>query len=339
MRRRWVWLQLVIGWLPVWALYTTLIVSAHPDSRFIFAAFVSVRAVFSAAILGVVVHRLSRRLPWPHPMRISFLAIHIVAAVVFAISWMLLTSLIESAIRGRHVIVASPYGITPYLILGIWLYVMVTGVVYASQAAERASRAEAIAARSQLAALRAQLNPHFLFNALHTVVQLIPLDPKQASHAAEQLAALLRVTLEQDRDVVSLAEEWSFVEKYLEIEAMRFGDRLRIKAEMNDSARNASLPSFALQTLVENAVRHGAAPRVDATEISIGARIVDDVLQVTVADTGSGMNPGANGNGGSGLQRLRDRLAVMYGGRASLETMSPAQGGFIASLTIPQDGA
>src|SRR4026208_1160253 len=100
---------------------------------------------------------------------------------------------------------------------------MVSGVVYASEATERASKAEAIAARSQLAALRAQLNPHFLFNALHTVVQLMPVDPKGASRAAEQLAGLLRVTLEQDRDLVLLAEEWSFVEKYLELESLRFG--------------------------------------------------------------------------------------------------------------------
>ena len=339
MPRRWVWLQLVIGWLPVWALYTTLMVTAHRDVNFLLAAFIAVRAVASAAILGLVVHRLTRRLPWPHPMRISFLAIHIVAAIAFAISWMFLTSLIESAIRGRHVIVASPYGIVPYLTLGIWLYVMVSGVVYASEATERASKAEAIAARSQLAALRAQLNPHFLFNALHTVVQLMPVDPKGASRAAEQLAGLLRVTLEQDRDLVLLAEEWSFVEKYLELESLRFGDRLRIEAAISDSARNASLPSFAVQTLVENAVRHGAAPRVETTEISVKARTANDVLHVTVADTGSGMKAGNEGNSGSGLQRLRDRLAVMYGGRASLETVSPPEGGFVASLTIPQDGA
>jgi LytS/YehU family sensor histidine kinase len=241
----------------------------------------------------------------------------------------------ESSLRGRHVIVASPYGIIPFLIMGVWLYVMVAGVAYASQATERAIRAEAIAARSQLEALRAQLNPHFLFNALHTVVQLIPEDPKRAAHAAEQLAALLRSTLEQDRDLVSLAEEWEFAQRYLEIETLRFGERLLVRSELTDDSRNALLPSFALQTLIENAVRHGAAPRIEPTEISIAARVDNDQLIISVADTGNGLN-GARSNG-TGLQRLRDRLSVLYSGRATLDVASPSAGGYTASLSIPQD--
>lgn len=219
----------------------------------------------------------------------------------------------------------------------MWLYVIVAGVTYAAQAAERAARIEAIAARSQLAALRAQLNPHFLFNALHTVVQLIPSEPRRAAHAAEQIAALLRTTIEADRDIVPLGEEWAFVERYLDIERIRFGDRLQVEADLSDAARGALLPSFAVQTLVENAVRHGAAPQVEPTTIAVQGRTTGGMLTVTVRDTGAGATAAAIAAGGTGLARLRERLAALYGGRARLEWTTEPGRGFTATLVLPHD--
>jgi len=214
--------------------------------------------------------------------------------------------------------------------------VMVAGVSYTTVATERAARAEANAARAQLAALRAQLNPHFLFNALHAVVQLIPREPKRAAQAAEQLAGLLRGTIEEDRDLVSMAEEWAFVEKYLELEHLRFGDRLRVTAEMTEDAKSALVPVFALQTLVENAVRHGAAPRVEATDIAIRASTENGTLTVSVRDTGDGAGSTSGDGTGTGLNRLRERLAVLYGGDARLDVGREASGGFLAQLVIPR---
>ena len=336
--RGWVWLQLVIGWVPVWALYATLIVTAHPYSTVRGAALISIRAIAAAAVLGLIVYRLTQRLPWPSPVTVKFVAIHLLAAAGYSGGWVLLTSLMESVIRSHVVIVTAPSGISPFLILGVWFYVMVAGVAYASQAAERAARAEAIAAKSQLAALRSQLNPHFLFNALHAVVQLIPTDPDRASEAAEQLAALLRTTVEEDRDLVSVAEERAFVERYLALERIRFGDRLSVRVEFDQAADEATIPSFALLTLVENAVRHGAAPRVEATEIAIVGRATEAGLMLTVHDTGGGADPETVGRGeGTGLGRLRERLAALYGGRARLEITSGVGRGFTASLAVPQD--
>ena len=339
MPRAWVWLQLLAGWLPVWVLYAVLISTMH-DVPVLRGALLAIQAVLPAALLGLVVHRLTRRFPWPRPFRFRFLAFHVVAAAVYAATWMGSAMAAQSIHAGRLSLFAGP-GVVPFLTLGVWLYVMTAGVSYAVEATERAARAEAIAARSQLASLRAQLHPHFLFNALHAVVQLIPREPARAADAAEQVAALLRRTVEEDRDLVPLAEEWAFVARYLDVERIRFGDRLSVRMEMDDAARDVLVPSFALQTLVENAVRHGAAPRVERTVVTVSAEATADALALSVRDTGDGASPEqvAGTNGGTGLARLRERLAVLYGGAARLEAGTAPGGGFAAALRIPRAAA
>jgi len=337
MPRAWVWLQVLSGWLPVWALYTALIVAVHGPVPLVRAGLMGARAILPAALLGLLVHRLARRVAWPRPFRLSFALLHLVAAPVYAAAWVLAASVIESIVRGQLVVIVGP-GLLPFLVLGVWLYVMVAGISYAVEATERAARAEAAAARTQLAALRAQLHPHFLFNALHTVVQLIPLQPARAADAAEQVAELLRVTVEEDRDLVALRDEWSFVSRYLAIERIRFGDRLQVRAEIADDVRDARVPSFALQTLVENAVRHGAAPQVAPTEITVTATGTPAALTLRVRDTGAGATNGAGTSGGTGLARLRERLTALYGGASRLVTSAPPGGGFEATLVIPRLG-
>ncbi|MEO5818265.1 MAG: histidine kinase [Gemmatimonadaceae bacterium] len=337
MSRRLVWLQLLIGWLPVWALFTTLIMAAHANTSVHFALLIALRIMVTAALLGLVVQRFIERVPWPSRVRPSFVAVHLVAAFVYAVVWVLFNSVIDSVLRGALVLNTGP-GLTAYLMLGVWIYVMVAGVSYTTGATERAARAEANAARAQLSALRAQLNPHFLFNALHAVVQLIPREPKRAAQAAEQLAGLLRGTIEEDRDLVPLSDEWAFVEKYLELERMRFGDRLRVHAEISEEANGASIPLFALQTLVENAVRHGAAPRVGATDILIRASVWNGNLIVAVHDDGDGTAAVSENGTATGLKRLRERLNVLYGTEATLTAGRKESGGFLARLVIPAGG-
>ena len=335
--RSWVWLQLIIGWVPVWALYSLLILTAHPGATIHSAAFAGIQAIILAAVLGVVVQRLTAKLEWPHPMRVTFLLIHTGGAVLYAVAWIGLISILAPLIQSGPPTVAR-YAATGYLVLGIWFYVMVAGISYAAHAAERAARAEALAARSQLAALRAQLTPHFVFNALHTVVQLIPRDPVRASAAAEQVAGLLRTTLDEDRDLVPLGDEAAFVERYLAIERIRFGDRLDVRIDLSDEATVAMIPSFALQTLVENAVRHGAGPRVEPTIVGIAGRVEAETLTVTVTDNGSGASPEQlDRSGGTGLARLKDRLGVLYHGKARLEISTSPGGGFTVSLSMPRD--
>jgi LytS/YehU family sensor histidine kinase len=300
------------------------------------AALIAARLLLTAALLGIPVRRFTTAAPWPHPFRLRFLALHVVAAAVFSGVWILLNGLVTGLLHGRGY--ALGFAMLPYFVLGVWIYVMMAGVLYATAESERADRAEATAARAQLAALRAQLHPHFLFNALHTVVQLIPVEPRQAARAAEQLAALLRTTIEEDRDLVSLGEEWAFVQQYLDLERIRFGDRLVVRADVPDDARGVLVPSFALQTLVENAVRHGAAPREAPTEVSVAAAVDNGTLRITVRDTGVGTTLAQlSGTGATGLRRLRERLAALYDGRAHLEV--EARDGVTASLVLPADPA
>ncbi len=346
MRRTWIWLQLLLGWIPVWVLYATMIMAAHPPTGLHAAAFAAFTSIVPAALLGLVVRRVTQRVPWPMPFQAWFAALHLGAAVIYSVTWYAAALLVNLSIRhlvgGPHDLTAAP--VAPFLVIGVWLYVMVAGIAYAMDATERAARSEAAAARAQLGALRAQLHPHFLFNTLHTVVQLIPRDPVRAADAAEQVAALLRITISEDRDEVTLREEWAFVSRYLDLERMRFGDRLRVVTDIQVSAHALLVPSFALQTLVENAVRHGAQPRIEPTTLHVDATVDRARLVVRVRDDGAGAPSDAlsggsaglrGGAGGTGLARLRERLAALYGAGATLEVVPGIGGGVVATLTLP----
>lgn len=330
--RRIVWLQLLIGWLPLWALFVMLIHAAH-HTGVAGASHIAFRMILAAAALGFLVLRFAARHPWPSPVTPTFVATHLAGAALYSLAWMALNSLIESAIRGQLLFVVG-VGLLSSFMLGIWLYVMIAGVSYTSIATERAARAEAAAAKAQLAALRSQLHPHFLFNALHTVVHLIPREPARAAEAAEKLAGLLRTAVEEERDLVTLAEEFTFVMKYWDVERMRFGDRLTGAHHLRAHSRDALIPAFSIQTLVENAIRHAVAPRVEPTAVHIDTALTDGMLEVVVRDTGGSSVPASTN--GTGLKRLRERLEALYGGRATLNVSSNAEG-VVATMRIPQD--
>ena len=334
MGRGWLWLQLTLAWLPMWALFAALIVIVH-GSPIGSAAIASARMIVPGAMLGYFVYKFTSRAPWPHPFRPGFIGIHILAAILYAVIWFLLISIIDSIVVGRITPMIGP-GLGLFLLTGVWLYIVVAGVAYANHAAERTAQLESHAARMQLAELRAQLHPHFLFNALHTVVQLIPSDPRTAVNAAELLAGILRGALEENEDLVTLARELSFVEQVLGIERIRFGERLVVRIDASEAVSGLLIPSFSLQTLLENAVRHGAGPRVETTHISITARVENRDLVLNVVDDGAGADVSAIEHGsGTGLRRLRERLRWLYGDRARLDIESNPSHGFSATLRLP----
>lgn len=293
--------------------------------------------LIAAAIVAFLVYRFVRRVPWPRRFRLSFVLINIAAAIATTLLWIGLSIAFESLYTGS--LLNTRTGTMFWrerLSMGLYLYAVIAAITYPVHAAARAAQAEALAARTQLAALRAQVQPHFLFNALHTVVQLIPLDPNRAVEAAELIADLLRAAVDESRDEVTLREEWRFVSRYLALERIRFGDRLVIRSDFAEDLLEACVPAFALQTLVENAVRHGAARRVAATEIAIAASGSASDLTLSVRNTDDGV-PAVATTSGTGLARLRERLGVLYGDAARLAA-GPIEGGWYeAVLVVPRD--
>lgn len=327
-------MQIALAWLPMWAVFTAIIMSAH-DSTFVPAMLGSLRMVVPGALLAFGVYAFTRRMPWPYPFRLHFVAVHLVAAAVYACLWLGLMLLIDHLVS-RHLGLRGRPGTIAFLMTGVWLYLVVAGVAYANSAAQRAAQLEAHAARVQLAQLRAQLHPHFLFNTLHTIVQLIPTEPRAAARAAEQLADVLRRVIEEDRDLVPLAEELAFVGRYLAIERVRFGERLRVEQNVAAESLSALVPAFALQTLVENAVRHGASPKLGATCLDIAARVEANTVVLCVRDDGVGVHlEQTSASGSTGLRRLRERLKWEFGDGARLELSSTPGAGFDATLVLP----
>ena len=291
----------------------------------------------AGAAIATLVYRLAPRVAWPRPFRWRFAAVHVLAAPLAAVAWYGISTPLERLLGPQGSDLVGSDRLQEFTFIGIIFYIMVVGASYAAEGSARAARAEAIAARTQLAALRAQLQPHFLFNALHTVMQLIPVDPRRAAEAAELVGDLLRTTLEEQRDEVTLREEWSFVSRYLELERIRFGDRLVVRAELPEALLGDRVPSFALQTLVENAVVHGAAPRVSPTEIVVAGSASGAELTLTVRNSGDARPARTTGTtAGTGLTRLRERLVALYGSAATVRTRATDNGGFEAVLVVPR---
>ena len=225
------------------------------------------------------------------------------------------------------------------------LYIGIRYYVALQTERERSLRAEAAAHQAQLAALRYQINPHFLFNSLNAVSTLVT--ERRNDEAARMLSRVsdfLRLTLTTPvRDEVALADEVDFVRRYLEIEQVRFGDRLRTEVDVAADVWEAVVPTFVLQPLIENAVRHAIAPSESGGSITIEARRVGDALKVSIVDDGPGVrddhwpngNGNANGNGRIGLANTRDRLRQLYGDRGRLELTSADGGGTRAAIEIP----
>lgn len=200
----------------------------------------------------------------------------------------------------------------------------------------RASQLEAELAQSQLHRLKMQLQPHFLFNALNAISTLIETDPEAADRMLSQLASLLRESLRADAPhEVSLREELSFLDRYLEIEKTRFADRLSVRFEIDPDILDARVPNLLLQPLVENAIRHGVARRAGAGRVDVRAWRENGSLRLEVRDDGPGLPKTASATGGIGLSNTRARIERLHGGDYGLDVRNLPGGGAIASVRLP----
>lgn len=202
----------------------------------------------------------------------------------------------------------------------------------------RATQLEAKLAQAQLQVLRMQLQPHFLFNTLHSISALVHEDPEGADRMLAHLGDLLRMTLSPEAtQEVALRQELDFLDRYLEIEKTRLGERLHICRTIAPDTLDAYVPHLILQPLVENAIRYAVAPRSEGGKVEIRATRRESVLRIEVWDDGPGLKSpdGAMNGTGLGLRNARERLAQLYGSAATLELSNLPTKGFLAALTIP----
>jgi two-component system, LytTR family, sensor kinase len=336
---------LIAAWIPIFFFWTMLAI-VYGRMTPAAAASLAATTIGTAAVLGIAIWRFCMATPWPQRLRAGFYAKHLVAAVIYAVAWIAGGFAIEGLVTGKpaswRLVVASPV-LGWQLFMGLWLYGVIAGISYAIQMQRRAHenerralQAEAGLTAARLDALRSRLHPHFLFNALHTVAALVRRDPGQAENAIEKLGEMLRYSLTETRGgTVPFAEEWELTQRYLEFEQLRYGGRLTVASDIGDECATCSTPSFALQTLVENAVRHSIATRPDGGRIEITADADDARLHVHVRDDGGNGLPPAQEGAHFGLPALRERLHAMYGAEARL-IIDSGPAGFEVSFTVPR---
>ena len=226
---------------------------------------------------------------------------------------------------------------TYWAIIGFWHASAYYRV--AQDRALKASRLETRLAEAQLQALQRQLHPHFLFNTLNAISALMHRDVEAADQMLARLSDLLRIALDQrGAQEVALKDELEFLEKYLEIEQTRFGDRLVVRYDVEAETLDAQVPNLILQPLVENSVRHAVAVRVEPGLIEIRARRVGTNLELTVRDNGPGLakSPATHaGKKGVGLANTRSRLEHLYGASQQLSLEEPPGGGLVVTVMLP----
>lgn len=304
-------------------------------------------AAFTPAILRVqrrLRHWTAPRPPWP---LVGF--VHIGIAVV--------ALLLQGAVGFAYIALVHPFYWTgPLLPLALGFFrgslivlapayiviALVGHLVHLQQHARQREVTEAMLAaqlaQAQLGALRMQLNPHFLFNSLNAVAGLVrEQETRRAVRALALLSDLLRGLLDGTRnDEVTVRAELEFIGRYLELERLRFSDRLRVEVEVKDDAWEALVPSLVLQPLVENAIGHGIARRATAGCLRITATRREDTLALTVTDDGPGLAASPpSSRPGVGLANTRQRLQQLYGSRGALTVENAAEGGVVATVVVP----
>jgi two-component system LytT family sensor kinase len=315
------------------------------------------------AFLTPGVFVISKKWPLTRPHLVRRAVLHFFFSLLFCVAWATcgqVLRLILVRVFAPHLFhAAMQEGMPKFLVqvgvewlswifttlpFGVAVYLCVVGIEHATRYFIDARDREVQVARlseqlssARFAALQAQLNPHFLFNTLNTITVLVRDDDRQgAVSIIEHLSELLRRTLSRHRaNEVTLGEELDLVRQYVAIEQARFSDRLRPEIRIPDSLLSAAVPSFALQHLVENAIRHGIAREPDAGLLLVTAERSGDLLQLTVIDDGVGIDPQLVPPPGHGIENTRERLRALYGARGSLEITQRPEGGTIATLRLP----
>jgi two-component system, LytTR family, sensor kinase len=317
----------------------------HDELRIYLAQF------WSWALLTPAIVLLDRRLPYAGKALGRRLGAHILASLFFTEIYFFLFTTIRalfavtpwSSLRPSQIFSPSVVGWQ----LWCWLiYWIILGGIQAYQYYQRymnselrLERLEHSYSEARLNALRMQLDPHFLFNALNTISSHVERDPKLTRRMIEHLGDLLRMSLEsKDRQEVPLAEELAFLEHYLEIQKIRFGDQLRVVMDIAPEVKYAAVPSMFIQPLVENAIRHGISRRAAGGTLVVRAKPLGDRLEIRVMDDGVGLPLGwtLEDSEGLGLSITRQRIAGLHpNGASRFVVKNRAEGGTEVEVSLP----
>jgi two-component system LytT family sensor kinase len=297
------------------------------------------------AALTPIALRLAARFPLQGPNLVRSIAIHCVASATCALANLAIFALAAPAIGATQV---EPTWLATFsrllgttLLLNLPVYWLIVAAAHmerlvrtAREKDRRQLRLEAQLSDARLHTLRAQLQPHFLFNALNTISVLMHENVDSADRILLQLSALLRRSLESSEAYeVTLGEEIGFLESYLEIEQARFGGRLSYRILVPDQALEARVPTLILQPLVENALRHGIAMRAGPGRVEIKAHRHGEFLRLSVSDDGKGLSQARTER--VGLANTRARLRLLYADRQRFEVRNADDGGVLAEIELP----
>ena len=348
---------LFLGWTLVSIIFAGISYAAaigenNKEFGFISALRLNLVQFYVWAVLSPLVFRFSRRFPIEFrplnvrnlllyfPALISFAGIHQVIhlAVLWSITprWRQKYPALTDCYRAYFA-----FGFYIDLIIALLIVIAVHALLYyqnfrASELAQSSLKTQL--AQAQLRALKMQLHPHFLFNTLHSISSLVLEDPQKANSMIARLGDFLRLTVDNsDQQLVTLKEETEFLRCYLDIEQVRFGDRLTVTFELEPQTLSAQVPHLILQPMVENAIQHAIAPRSARGHINIEAKRLNSLLRVAITDNGPGISSNANlpWKQGVGLTNVRTRLQQIYGPDFRFELMNTKGGGVTAFMEIP----
>jgi sensor histidine kinase YesM len=307
------------------------------------------------ALLSPFVIKLTRRFPFEREKLLRVLLVHSVAGIIFSLLHLTALVFLRQWLLGDFSKSFSPLQSLQNVLIAdfhanLLLYWTMVGFWHAydyyrrfRERERRAAQLEIEAAvlekqlaQSQLDALRMQLHPHFLFNTLNSISVLMRDDTKAANRMLLRLSELLRVALKSEsQQEITLRQELEFLGSYLEIEQTRFQDRLTVDFNIEKETLDAYVPNLILQPIVENAIRHGIAPRAEAGLIQIQARRENGSVELSIKDNGAGLNGTEGIKSGIGLSNTQKRLEKLYGERQGFEISSPLTGGLLVKLKIP----
>lgn len=302
-------------------------------------------------LLTPAIAALDRRLPFPARELGRRFTAHLLASLVFTEIYFYLFMLLRALLGVTPWSSLRPANLISPAMIGwqIWSW-MIYWVIAGGLAAYdyyrrymtselRLERLEHSFAEARLNALRMQLDPHFLFNALNTISSHVERDPKLTRRMIEHLGDLLRLSLEsKDRQEIPLVEEMAFLEHYLAIQKIRFGEQLGIETRIQPEIRLALVPAFLIQPLVENAIRHGISRRAGGGKVVVAAWAAGERLEIRVMDDGAGLAPGwqMETSEGLGLQITRERIAGLHpNGAGRLLVQNREEGGTSVEISLP----